>query len=70
MKRKIRVAAEKEEAAFYQERAPEEWLQALEPLGTDEHKPFLETGSLPHRDLRTELRRLGGRESAKELLRH
>ena len=43
VKRKIRVAAEKEEAAFYQERAPEEWLQALEPLGTDEHKPFLET---------------------------
>jgi nitroreductase len=42
-KRKIRVGAEEEERAFYAERAPEEWLRALAPLGTDEHKPFLET---------------------------
>lgn len=42
-KRKIREAAEAEERAFYQQRAPDEWLQALAPLGTDEHKPFLET---------------------------
>ncbi|MFQ5537709.1 MAG: nitroreductase family protein [Gemmatimonadota bacterium] len=42
VKRKIRLAAEEEERAFYRERAPEEWLEALEPLGTDEHKPFLE----------------------------
>ncbi|MCU0989775.1 MAG: hypothetical protein MUE63_09400 [Xanthomonadales bacterium] len=28
---------------LYQHRASEEWLQALAPLGTDEHKPFLET---------------------------
>lgn len=38
----IRVAAEKEERAFYQGRAPDEWLEALRALGTDEHKPFLE----------------------------
>jgi len=43
LKRKIREAAEKEERALYAHRASEEWLQALEPLGTDEHKPFLET---------------------------
>ncbi|MDQ4076244.1 MAG: nitroreductase family protein [Chloroflexota bacterium] len=43
IKRQIREAAEEEERAFYQERAPDEWLAALEPLGTDEHKPFLET---------------------------
>jgi nitroreductase len=43
MKREIRKAAEEEEKAFYQSRAPEEWLSALEPLGTDEDKPFLET---------------------------
>lgn len=43
IKRQIRQAAEEEERAFYQERAPEEWLEALAPLGTDEHKPFLET---------------------------
>jgi iodotyrosine deiodinase len=42
-KRKIRVAAEQEEREFYQHRASEEWLAALEPLGTDDQKPFLET---------------------------
>jgi nitroreductase len=41
-KQQIRVAAEKEEYAFYHGRAPQEWLDALAPLGTDEHKPFLE----------------------------
>ncbi|MFQ5652583.1 MAG: nitroreductase family protein [bacterium] len=43
IKRKIREGAEEEERAFYGERAPEEWLQALAPFGTNEHKPFLET---------------------------
>ncbi len=42
VKRRIREAAECEEREFYESRAPEEWLQALGPLGTDEHKPFLE----------------------------
>ena len=42
-KRKIRVAAEAEEKAFYEHRAPAEWLAALEPLGTDTNKPFIET---------------------------
>jgi nitroreductase len=42
MKRQIREAAEKEEQAFYNGKAPQEWLDALEHLGTDEHKPFLE----------------------------
>jgi hypothetical protein len=43
LKRKIRQGAEKEEHEFYTRRAPQEWLEALEPLGTDESKPFLET---------------------------
>jgi nitroreductase len=43
LKSRIRKAAEKEEKELYERRASEEWLQALEPLGTDEHKPFLET---------------------------
>lgn len=43
VKHEIRVAAEEEEKDFYNRRAPEEWLEALSPLGTDEHKPFLET---------------------------
>lgn len=43
LKAQIRVAAEQEEREFYQRRAPNEWLEALAPLGTDEHKPFLET---------------------------
>ncbi len=42
-KKKIRAAAEAEEREFYEHRASEEWLAALAPLGTDEHKPFLET---------------------------
>jgi nitroreductase len=42
IKRRIREDAEKEEREFYTERAPREWLDALAPLGTDEHKPFLE----------------------------
>ena len=42
VKTRIRAAAEVEERALYQHRASEEWLKALEPLGTDEHKPFLE----------------------------
>ena len=42
IKRRIREAAEKEEHEFYAERAPQEWLDALAPLGTNEHKPFLE----------------------------
>jgi iodotyrosine deiodinase len=41
-KRRLREAAEAEERAFYGERAPEEWLEALAPLGTDPSKPFLE----------------------------
>ncbi|MGH7601418.1 MAG: nitroreductase family protein [bacterium] len=42
IKRQIREAAEKEEHEFYHGRAPQEWLEALAPLGTDEHKPYLE----------------------------
>ncbi len=42
LKRRIRAAAEAEEREFYTRRAPEEWLQALAPLGTDAEKPFLE----------------------------
>jgi len=42
-KNRIRVAAEIEEKEFYEHRASPEWLKALEPLGTDTNKPFLET---------------------------
>ena len=43
VKTRIRLEAEKEERAFYSERAPESWLEDLAPLGTDAEKPFLET---------------------------
>ena len=43
VKKQIREAAEDEEREFYHHKAPQEWLNALAPLGTDEHKPFLET---------------------------
>jgi nitroreductase len=42
-KRQIREAAEQEERSLYEQRAPGDWLAALAPLGTDWHKPFLET---------------------------
>jgi len=43
IKRQIREGAEAEEREFYQRRAPDDWLSALAPLGTDADKPFLET---------------------------
>ena len=42
VKKTIRIEAEKEEREFYNRRAPEDWLEDLRPLGTDENKPFLE----------------------------
>lgn len=42
IKQQVRESAEREEREFYERRAPKEWLEALEPLGTDWHKPFLE----------------------------
>lgn len=42
VKREIRLAAEAEEREFYQNRATDEWLEDLAPLGTDANKPFLE----------------------------
>ena len=43
VKQRIRQAAEVEERDFYERKAPQAWLDALAPLGTDWHKPFLET---------------------------
>jgi len=42
LKHEIRVAAEAEERESYDHRMPQPWLDALEPIGTDAHKPFLE----------------------------
>lgn len=42
LKREIRLAAEAEERESYEHRMPPEWLEALEPLGTNAEKPFLE----------------------------
>ncbi len=42
VKSAIRREAEVAEAEFYSS-APAEWLAALAPLGTDEHKPYLES---------------------------
>ncbi len=42
VKKRIREAAEAEEKESYEHRMPEEWLRALEPLGTDWHKELLE----------------------------
>ncbi len=45
VKAEIRKAAEAEEFEFYNGKAPQDWLDALVPLGTDESKPFLEVAS-------------------------
>lgn len=42
LKHRVREAAEAEEHEFYTRRAPQEWKDALAPLGTDEHKSFLD----------------------------
>ncbi len=42
IKRRIREAAEAEERESYELRMPQDWLEALAPLGTDWHKEFLE----------------------------
>lgn len=39
---RIRAAAEAEEREFYATKAPQEWLDALAPLGTDPDKAFLD----------------------------
>ncbi len=44
IKHEIRIAAEAEEYESYEEgRMPDEWIEALRPLGTTWRKPFLET---------------------------
>lgn len=43
VRKRLRDAAEEEERQFYDHRAPQEWLDALTPFGTDASKPFLET---------------------------
>ena len=43
IKKQIRIAAEKEEKESYENRMTDEWLKDLQPIGTDWHKPFLET---------------------------
>ena len=42
VKKKIRIAAEKEEKEFYNHRAPDDWLKDLNQFETDWKKPFLE----------------------------
>jgi len=42
LKRRIREAAEEEERRSYESRMPDEWLEALRPLGTDWRKPHIE----------------------------
>lgn len=42
VKAKIRAAAEEEERAFYDGGGSDEWLKALEPIGTGASKPHLE----------------------------
>ena len=40
LKKEIRIKAEEEEFESYNNRMPEQWLEDLEPIGTDWKKPF------------------------------
>lgn len=42
VKKQIRIAAEDEERESYEHRMPDDWLEAVAPLGTDWRKEFLE----------------------------
>jgi nitroreductase len=41
IKARIRAAAEREERLLYEKRASQEYLDAIEPIGTDWHKPHI-----------------------------
>ena len=43
LKKLIRARVEQEEKASYAKRMPEEWKEAIRPIGTDWQKPYLET---------------------------
>ncbi len=45
VKKRIRAEAEQVERGFYEDRAPQRWLDDLAPLGTDASKPFLQQAS-------------------------
>ena len=66
VKREIRRAAEEVERDFYGGRASDEWLEALAPLGTDEHKPFLEKAPF----LIVIFAQLHGRNEAGDVVKH
>ncbi len=61
LKHEIRLAAEAEERESYTRRMPPEWLEALEPLGTDSNKPFLEIAPWLVIMLRIDWEMVGGR---------
>ena len=46
LKKNIRLAAEKEEKEFYNNRAPDSWLEDLNQFNTDWNKPFLEKAAV------------------------
>ena len=61
LKRKIRIAAEKEEKENYEHRMSQEWLDDLAILGTDWHKEFLEVAPALIVVFSVEYERDGGR---------
>lgn len=61
LKRRIRLAAEEEERENYEHRFPPDWLEALEPLGTDAHKEFLEIAPWLVVLFRVDWEEIGGR---------
>jgi iodotyrosine deiodinase len=69
-KRRIREAAEAEERASYEHRMPDEWLEALAPLGTDWRKPFLETAPVLIVVFRADYHVVRGPDGAERRVKH
>jgi iodotyrosine deiodinase len=70
VKRRIREAAEAEEQESYTRRMPDEWLQALAPLGTDWRKGFLEVAPWLIVVFRLEYEVVTGPDGAERRIKH
>jgi nitroreductase len=70
IKQQIREAAEVEERHFYEHRAPQEWLDALAPLGTDWRKEFLETAPCLIVVFRVDYTIERGQDGSERILKH
>ena len=68
LKQRIREEAEEEERRFYAGGAGDEWIKALEPIGTNDVKEHLTIAPMADRSVRSALGTVRGRNPLQELL--